>query len=139
MFNKFFFDQFSDVSSYDIDISFESDNNFNIDFNTYKIRDILRNIDFNKAQGPDKIHGIILETCANSLAWPLSILFQLIYNSGILPIEWKSANVVPVFKKGEKRNIENYRPISLTCISAKVMEHIMYDELFCRTHHLIDS
>ena len=65
--------------------------------------------------------------------------FQLIYNSGILPIEWKSANVVPVFKKGEKGNIENYRPISLTCISAKVMERIMYDELFYRTHHLIDS
>ena len=139
IFNKFFFNQFSDASSYDIDISFESDNNFDIDFNTDKIRDILRNIDCNKAQGPDKIHGIILKTCANSLAWPLSILFQLIHNTGILPIEWKSANVVPVFRKGEKGNIENYRPISLTCISAKVMERIMCDELFCRTHHLIDS
>ena len=118
MFNKFFFDQFSDASSYDIDISFESDNNFDINFKTDKIRDILRNIDCNKAQGPHKIHGIILKTCANSLAWPLSILFQLIYNPGILAIEWKSANVVAVFKKGEKGNIENYRPISLTCISA---------------------
>ena len=68
MFNKFFFDQFSDASSYDIDISFESDNNFDIDFNVDKIRDILRNIDCNKAQGPDNIHGIILKTCANSLA-----------------------------------------------------------------------
>ena len=38
-----------------------------------------------------------------------------------------------------KENIENYRPISLTCISAKVMERIIYDELFSRTHHLIDS
>ena len=117
MFNKFFFDQFSDSSSYDIDISFESDNNFDIDFNIDKIRGILRNTDCNKAQGPDDIHEIILKTCANSLAWPLSILFQLIYNTGILPIEWKSANVVPVFKKGEKGIIENYRPISLTCIS----------------------
>ena len=61
MFNKFFFNQFSDASSYDIDISFESDNNFDIDFNTDKIKDILRNIDCNKAQGPDKIHGIILK------------------------------------------------------------------------------
>ena len=52
---------------------------------------------------------------------------------------WKRANVVPVFKKGEKGNVENYRPISLTCISAKVMERIMYDELFCRTQHLVDS
>ena len=91
MFNKFFFDQFSNASSYDIDISFESDNNFDIDFNVDKIRDILRNIDCNKAQGLDNIHGIILKTCANSLAWSLSILFQLIHNTGILPIEWKSA------------------------------------------------
>ena len=74
MFNKFFFDQFSDASSYDIDISFESDNNFDIDFNTDKIRGILRNIDCNKAQGPDKSHGIISKTFANSQAWPLSIL-----------------------------------------------------------------
>ena len=139
MFNRFFFDQFSEASNYDIDISFESDHNFDIDFNIDKIRDILRNIDCNKAQGPDNIHGIILKTCSNFLARLLSILFKLIYNTGILPIEWKRANVVPVFKKGEKLNVENYRPISLTCISAKVMERIIYDELFCRTHQLIDS
>ena len=139
MFNKFFFDQFSEGSNYDIDICFQSDNNFDIDFNTDKVRDILRNIDCNKAQGPDNIHGVILKACANSLALPLSILFQLIYNTGILPAEWKRANIVPVFKKGVKENIENYRPISLTCISAKVMERIIYDELFSRTFHLIDS
>ena len=139
MFNRFFFDQFSEGSSYDIDIHFQSDNDFDIDFNTIKIRDILRNIDCNKAQGPDNIHGVILKTCANSLAQPLSILFKLIYNTGILPAEWKRANVVPVFKKGVKENIENYRPISLTCITSKVMERIMYDELFSRTQHFIDS
>ena len=139
MFNRFFFDQFSEASNYDIDISFESDHNFDIDFNIDKIRNILRNIDCNKAQGPDNIHGIILKTYSDSLARPLSILFELIYNTGILPIEWKRANVVPVYKKGEKGNVENYRPILLTCISVKVMERIMYDELFCRTHQLIDS
>ena len=139
MFNKFFFDQFSEGSNYDIDICFQSDNNFDIDFNTDKVRDILRNIDCNKAQGPDNLNGVILKTCANSLALPLSILFQLIYNTGILPAEWKRTNIVPVFKKGVKENIENYRPISLTCISAKVMERIIYDELFSRTYHLIDS
>ena len=78
MFNKFFYDHFSVASTYDINISFESDNNFDIDFNIGWIRDILRNIDCNKAQGPDNIHGIILKTCSNSLAQPLSILFKLI-------------------------------------------------------------
>ena len=63
----------------------------------------------------------------------------MIYNTGILPAEWKRANVVPVFKKGVKENIENYRLISLKCITSKVTERIMYDELFSLTHHLIDS
>ena len=121
MFNKFFFYQISEGSSYDTDICFQADNDFDIDFNTIKIRDTLQNIDCNKAQGPDNIHGVILKTCAISLAQPLSILFKLIYNTGILPAEWKRANVVPVFKKGVKENIENYRPISLTCITSKVM------------------
>ena len=76
IFNKFFFDQFSEGSNYHIDIYFPSDNNFDIDFNTDKVRDILRNIDCNK--GPDNIHGVILKTCANTLALPLSILFQFI-------------------------------------------------------------
>ena len=100
MFNKFFFDQFSEGSNYDIDICFQSDNNFDIDFNIDKVKDILRNIDCNKTQGSDNIHGVILKTCANSLALPLSILFQSIYNTGISPAEWKRANIVPAFKKG---------------------------------------
>ena len=99
MFNKFFFYQFSEGSNYVIDTCLQSDNNFDIDFNTDKIRNILRNIDCNKAQGPDNIHGVILKTCANSLAVarPLSILLQLIYNTGISPAELKRANIVPPF------------------------------------------
>ena len=56
----------------------------------------------------------------------------------MLPEEWKLSNVIPVFKKGDKKNVQNYRPISLTCIAANVMERVMYDELLCRTQHLID-
>ena len=44
-----------------------------------------------------------------------------------------------MFKKGDKKGVENYRPISLTCIAAKVIERVMYDELLCRTQHLIDD
>ena len=101
-----------------------------------KVNDILTNLDSNKAQGPDNIHGLVLKKCASALAKPLSIIFKLVYNTGIIPADWKLASVVPIFKKGEK-NIENYRPIS--CISGKVMERIMYDELYSRTINLIDD
>ena len=51
------------------------------------------------------------------------------YNTGYTPKEWKLANVVPVYKKGSKSNVDNYRPISLTCLVMKVFERIVKDEL----------
>ena len=51
------------------------------------------------------------------------------YNTGYIPKEWKLANVVPVYKKGSKSNVDNYRPISLTCLVMKVFERIVKDEL----------
>ena len=45
---------------------------------------------------------------------------------------------MPVFKKGEKKSVRNYRPISLTCICSKIMERIVQEEILNRTSHLID-
>ena len=87
----------------------------------------------NKASGPDGIHGKILKNCAKTLAYPLSLLFKISYNTGSLPKEWKIANVVPIHKKGSKDNIKNYRPISLTSLVMKTFERILKDELLIRT------
>ena len=46
-----------------------------------------------------------------------------------IPSDWTKANVSPVFKKGNKNDPANYRPISLTCILYKVMEHIIASKL----------
>ena len=92
----------------------------------------------NKAQGPDGIHPKILKYCARNLALPLSLLFDFSYKSGVIPKDWKHANVVPVFKKGSKCKVENYRPISLTCIVMKIFERIVKDELWIHTSELID-
>ena len=42
-----------------------------------------------------------------------------------IPLDWKSATVVPVFKKGTRTDPSNYKPISLTCICCKIFEHII--------------
>ena len=127
LFNNFFFDQFSDSSNYDIDIDFKNDEIFNVDFCHRKIRKLLSSIKSSKACGPDGIHGKILKNCAVSLAYPLSILYKLSYNSGCIPSEWKVANIVPVHKKGCKKSIENYRPISLTSLVMKTFERVLKD------------
>ena len=92
----------------------------------------------NKACGPDQIPGNVLKRCSDTLAEPLSIIFNIVYNTGIVPAEWKLANVVPVFKKGEKKSVKNYRPISLTCICSKIMERIVQEEILNKTSHLYD-
>ena len=98
----------------------------------------MQNLNVNKACGPDQIPGIVLKRCSDTLAEPLSIIFNIVYNTGIVPAEWKLTNVVPVFKKGEKKSVKNYRPISLTCICSKIMDRIVQEEILNRTSHLID-
>ena len=54
-----------------------------------------------------------------------SQLFQATINQGTIPPEWKEANVVPIFKKGDKSHASNYRPVSLTVVTCKMLEHII--------------
>ena len=76
-----------------------------------------KKINPNKSPGPYGLHGKILKNCAISLAYPLSQLFNTSFRTGIIPDQWKLANIVPVFKKDDKSNVENYRPISLNHIN----------------------
>ena len=138
MFNKFFHDQFSEPSTYNTDISFDTDNELDIDFSPSRIKTHLANININKACGPDEIPGIVLKMCSSSVALPLSIIYKLIYNSGSLPSLWKLSNVVPIFKKGDSKQVSNYRPISLLCIASKIMERIIHEETTLKVLHLID-
>ena len=139
LFNKFFFDQFGNPSTYDIKINFTANDNFDIDFSTQIVHNILKNLNINKAMGPDGIHGLVLKNCSSTLANPLSILFKTSYYSSKLPDDWKTANVVPIHKKGAKENVENYRPISLTSLVMKVFEKIVRDDIYRRCKNKIDG
>ena len=139
MFNNFFCEQFSLPSTYDIHIDYSSQDDFEIDFSSTRIQQLMNDINVNKSSGPDQIPGIVLKKCAPSISIPLSNLFSNIYYSGNVPLKWKQANVVPIHKKGDKSDISNYRPISLTSLVAKIMERIIQDELLLRTRHLLSD
>ena len=130
LFNQYFADQFSSPSEYNIDIDYSQD--FSIVFHNTTIEHYLKLLNVNKAPGPDKFHGNLLKNCATSLAYPLSILFDKSYRTGVIPRDWKLAHVVPVYKKGSKNNVENYRPISLTSIIMKTYEKVIRDALMLR-------
>ena len=64
------------------------------------------------------------------LSAPLTLLFQVSLQRGQLPNDWKHANVTPIFKKRSRSAPANYRPISLTCICCKVLEHIICSSIY---------
>ena len=90
----------------------------------------------NKSPGPDNIHPHFLKNTSKSLAEPLFILFNKTMSEGIIPDDWKSAEVRPIFKKGDKSHPGNYRPVSLTSVVCKVMEGFVKKSLY---NHLIDN
>ncbi len=70
----------------------------------------------------------------------------LLYNSSIdknqIPSDWKEANISPIFKKGDKANVENYRPVSLTAFYGKVLEKIIkkhIEEFLVNTNFITNS
>ncbi|XP_045446613.1 uncharacterized protein LOC123654772 [Melitaea cinxia] len=89
----------------------------------------LRNLDTNKASGPDGIPARVLKTCAPELSPVLTRLYRLSLKSAQVPKAWKIANVQPVPKKGSRADPANYRPIAITSILCKSLERILNDKL----------
>jgi hypothetical protein len=85
----------------------------------------LLNLKPNKACGPDGISPRFLQLVAHEISPALTLLYRASLKSGTVPQDWKLAHVSPIFKKGERYCAENYRPISLTSIPCKIMEHVI--------------
>ena len=85
----------------------------------------LSTLNINKASGPDQIPNLFLKQTAKGSASFLAALFTQSLQTGNLPGDWLSANVSPVFRKGDRGLASNYRPVPLTCVCCKLMEHIL--------------
>ena len=90
---------------------------------------LLNNINSHKATDPDGIPARLLHEYANHIAPALTKIFQISVNRGTIPDEWRSALIVPVFKKGDRHQASNYRPVSLTSIACKLLEHIVHSQV----------
>ncbi|KAK4809578.1 hypothetical protein QYF61_020000 [Mycteria americana] len=89
------------------------------------VSDLLHHLDTHKSMGPDEIHPRVLKELADVLTKPLSIIYQQSWLTGEVPADWRLANVTPIFKKGQKEDPGNYRPVSLTSVPGKLMEQII--------------
>lgn len=80
--------------------------------------------------GPDNIPSFLVKDCISCLCQPLSFIFNLILTNAVYPAAWKVSKVYPVFKSGDKTNIQNYRPIANICNFSKLFECILSDVLY---------
>ena len=87
--------------------------------NVEGVFNLLTKIEPNKAAGPGWIPPRLLKEMAFPIAPLLTFIFQSSLNQGQLPQDWKSANITPIYKKGNRTDPVNYRPISLTSICSK--------------------
>lgn len=109
-----YFDNCNDIIG-DLNISFED------------VKKELLKLDIFKSSGPDGVHPKLLKALAydSSFVEAVTSLFIKCSETGSLPTVWKSASVVALFKKGNKCDPLNYRPVSLTCILCKVYEKLV--------------
>ena len=75
--------------------------------------------------GPAEIHPRVLKELADALTTPPSIIYQQSWLTGEVPVDWRLANVTPIYKQGRKEDPGNYRPLSPTSVLGKLMEQII--------------
>ena len=101
----------------------------------------LEKMKINKSPGPDNLYPRILKNVKEKIAKPLTIIFNISLQQGLVPKDWKKANVTPIFKKGCRKQHSNYRPISLTSVICKILESIITNKItkYLQKHKLIKS
>jgi ribonuclease P/MRP protein subunit RPP40 len=112
-----------------------------IDINSEVVRKSILKLQDNKAAGVDEINSTFLKRSIEGLKEPLSALFRKSLDTGIVPMDWKKANVVALFKKGSKKDPGNYRPISLTSQIGKMLERIIKDSIieYIESNNLLNN
>lgn len=92
--------------------------------------------------GPDELSPHVLQELAIEIAPIITHVFQKSVSSGLIPEHWRTANITPIFKKGDHASPSNYRPVSLTCVCSKLLEHIIVKHIMSHLEYhniLVDS
>lgn len=107
--------------------------------NPSEILDVLKVLKVNKATGPDGISHRMLKNTSKTIAIPLTKLYNLSLKQCKFPSLWKVAHVMPLFKKGDKSDVNNYRPVSLISCVGKSFERVVHKHVYNHivTHSLL--
>ena len=94
------------------------------------VYNLLVKLPTSKATGLDNIAAKVLQMAAPVVAPSLTAIFNMSIDTQQFPSKWKTAKVIPLFKKGQRSLLDNYRPISILPVVSKLMERILYDQIY---------
>ena len=89
----------------------------NIEVSCTGVEALIGGLDDSKATGPDNISGKLLKLDPAEVSPCLTIIFKNSLRNSSVPEDWKTANITPTFKKGDRSDPRNYRPVSITSIN----------------------
>ena len=98
-----------------------------------EVAERIRQLNPYKSPGPDGFLPRVLREVKDEVAPYLAEIFNASLESGVVPLDWRIANVTPIHKKGDRSCADNYRPVSLTSVVGKILEGIIADRV---TEHL---
>ena len=101
----------------------------NVSFDVDDIKKQIKNMPSNAAPGLDGITPKILKACAETISYPIYLLWKKSTDSGQIPDLCKKSAVIPIFKNGKKDLAKNYRPVSLTSHVIKIFERIIKNQV----------
>ena len=129
--NDYFHSVFSPKSSFKLS-DMKCENTILSKFSISKtyLNQIITELDITKLRGPDGLPPIFFQRTAREMTTILHCVFKNIKKVRKIPDNWKVAALLPIYKKGDKRQMENYRPVSVLNIMSNLLEKCMYPALY---------
>ena len=98
--------------------------------NDNEVLSIINKLKNKKSRGADNISNQLLKTIKQELCKPLTIIINQMIETGVYPEKFKILKITPIYKKNERTNIANYRPISLLPTLSKIFERVIHTQLY---------
>jgi len=128
-FNTYFSSVFTTGNMFSIPSADEANKLLEIQIELGTLKKVLDKFRCDKAGGTDELSSRLLVELKEVISYPVVTIISESLRTGIVPDDWKTANVTPIFKKGNCQRVDNYRPVSLTSLIAKACETVIRDAI----------